>query len=160
MRETKSESKIIAGLKKAKSQEEALTVARRLVREAVDIAKKAGIPPLSVVSPHCSENVDKDEIIDDVDANILNWCGVPVIIDNNTYRLFEMPELNDDPEQKPSFLVTQSTVDLVQPDFERYRPSLERMKEDWQEEKKQFMREKANRKREDQKSAKRSDPQR
>ena len=31
--------------------------------------------------------------------------------------------------------MTQSTADLVQQDFERYRPSLERMAEDWEEKK-------------------------
>jgi len=39
----------------------------------------------------------------------------------------------DNPEQKPVFVVTQSTANLVQQDFERYRPSLERMVEDWRE---------------------------
>jgi hypothetical protein len=67
-----------------------------------------------------------------------------------------MSELNDDLEQKPAFLVTQATADLVRQDFERYKPSLERMAKDWQEEKRQFMREQANRKRDDKKSGKRS----
>jgi hypothetical protein len=144
-------------LKKAVSKEDALNIARRLVQEAVDIADKAGIDPSSVVAPHCSETAVKDN---DDDSKTLNWCGVSVMIDNNTDGLFEMPELNDDLEQKPAFLVTQTTADLVLPDFERYRPSLERMVEDWQEEKNQFMREQANRKRDGKKSAKRSDTKR
>lgn len=126
------------------SKEEALNIARRLVQEALDVAKKAGIAPSSVVEPHCPEPAVKDNNGDDDDAKTLNWCGVPVIIDNNVEELFEMPELNDDLEQKPAFLVTQATADLVRPDFERYKPSLERMAEDWQEEKSQFMRERAN----------------
>lgn len=146
-----------AKLKKAMSKKEALNTARRLIQEGVDVANEAGIDPSSVVAPHCSDTAVKDNNGDDDDSQTLNWCGVPVIIDNNTDGLFEMPELNDDLEQKPAFLVTQATADLVRPDFERYRPSLERMAEDWQEEKKQFMREQANRKMEDRKSAKRSD---
>ena len=63
------------------------------------------------------------------------WGGVPGVIDDSTEGLFEMPEPDDDPEQKPAFLVTQSTADLVQQDFETYQPSLERMAEDWQEDK-------------------------
>ena len=138
------------------SKEEALNSAHRLVQEAVDIANEAGIDASSVVAPHCAEAAVKDNNGgDEDDSKTLNWCGVPVIIDNKIAGLFEMPELNGDLEQKPAFLVTQATADLVQPDFERYRPSLERMAEDWQEEKNQFMREQANRKREDKKSAKR-----
>lgn len=66
----------------------------------------------------------------------LKWCGVSVIIDNDTSELFEMSKPDEDPEQKPAFLVTQSTANLVGQDFERYKPSLERMAEDWQEDKK------------------------
>ena len=145
---------MVAKLKKAMSKEEALNVARRLVQEAVDVANRAGIEPSSVVEAHCFETVVKDS---DDETKTLNWCGIPVIIDNNIEALFEMPEPNNDLEQKPAFLVTQATADLVRPDFERYEPSLERMAEDWQEEKKQFMREQVNKKRDDKKSAKRSD---
>jgi hypothetical protein len=126
------------------SKEEALNIARRLVKEALDVAQKAGIAPSSVVEPHCPEPSVKDNNGDDDDSKTLHWCGVPVIIDNNVEELFKMPELNDDLEQQPAFRVTQATADLVRPDFERYRPSLERMAEDWQEEKKRFMRERAN----------------
>ena len=59
-----------------------------------------------------------------------------VIIDDDTHELFEMSKTDDDPEQKPVFLVTQSTANLVRQDFERYEPSLERMAEGWQENKK------------------------
>ncbi|MDT4897082.1 MAG: hypothetical protein QOH25_2159 [Acidobacteriota bacterium] len=142
---------------KATSKEEAFSTARRLVQEAVDVANKAGIDPSSVLAPHCSESAVKDNNGGGDEGKTLNWCGVPVIINNNTDGLFEMPTLNDDLEQKPAFLVTQATADLVRPDFERYQPSLERMLEDWQDEKNQFMREQANRKRDDKKSAKRSE---
>jgi hypothetical protein len=71
------------------------------------------------------------------------WCGVHVMVDDTTTDLFEMPEPDEDPEQKPAFHVTQSTADLVPKDFELYKPSLERMAEDWQEEKERFMQEKA-----------------
>ncbi len=145
-----------AKLKKAMSKEEALNIARRLVQEAVDIADRAGIAPSAVVALHCAETDVKDNNGAD-DSKTLNWCNVPVIIDNSIDGLFEMPELNADLEQQPAFLVTQATADLVRPDFERYKPSLERMAEDWQEEKKQFMREQANRKRGEKKSAKRSE---
>lgn len=137
------------------SKEEALSVARRLVQEAVDVAAKAGIDPSSVLAPHCSEIAVKDGQDGDDDSKTLNWCDVPVRIDSSTEGLFEMSELNDDHEQQPAFLVTQATADFVRQDFERYRPSLERMAEDWQEEKTQFMREQANRKRDEKKSPKR-----
>ena len=80
--------------------------------------------PLKVMAMFRSEN--------------LKWCGVSVIIDNDTSELFEMSKPDDDPEQKPAFLVTQSTANLVGQDFERYEPSLERMAEDWQEDKNLF----------------------
>lgn len=138
-------------------KEEAFTLATSLVQEAVDVANRAGINASSIVAPHCSEITMKDDNGDDDDSKTLNWCGVPVIIDNSIDGLFEMPELNADLEQQPAFLVTQATADLVRPDFERYKPSLERMAEDWQEEKKQFMREQANRKRGEKKPVKRSE---
>ena len=147
-------------LKKALSKEEALNIARRLVQEAVDVAHQAGIAPSSVVALHCAETAGKGNNSDDGDSEILNWCDVPVIINNDIDGLFEMPQLNADLEQKPAFFVTQATAALVRPDFERYRPSLERMVEDWHEEKTQFMREQANRKRDDKKAAKRSDKKR
>jgi hypothetical protein len=142
--------------KKSMNREEALDAARRLVQEAVDVADRAGIDPSSVLAPHCSEIALKDNDGDGDDSKTLNWCAVPVKIDNSTDGLFEMSELNDDLEQKPVFLVTQATADLVRQDYERYQPSLERMVEDWQEEKNQFMREQAHKKRDDKKSAKRS----
>ena len=136
-------------------REEALGVARRLVGEAVEVADKAGIDRSSVLAPHCPESAAKDNDVDDDGSNSLNWCDVPVRIDNSTDGLFEMPELDGDPEQKPAFLVTQATADLVRQDFERYKPSLERMVEDWQEEKSQLLREQANRKIAEKKSARR-----
>lgn len=117
------------------SKEEALNTARRLVQEAVDVANKAGIDPSNVVAPHCAETAATQADGDDSGSGNLMWGGVPGVIDDSTEGLFEMPEPDDDPEQKPAFLVTQSTADLVQQDFETYQPSLERMAEDWQEDK-------------------------
>lgn len=116
------------------SKEEILKTARGLVREAVDTAVRAGIDPASVVAPHCGETAAaQDEGVSGSQG--LTWCGVPCVIDNGTKGLFEMPEPDEDPEQKPAFIVTQSTADLVRQDFERYQPSLELMVEDWQEKK-------------------------
>ncbi len=116
------------------SKNEALTQARRLVQEGVDVARKAGIDPALVVEPHCAEAANED--VAKSESGHMTWCCVPVIIDNHTTELFEMSEPDDDPDQKPSFVVTQSTANLVQQDFERYKPSLERMVEDWREAKK------------------------
>lgn len=118
-----------------------MDTARRLVREAVDVAQKAGINPSDVVAPHCSETSATQDGGDPASAS-QTWCGVPVVVDNDTGGLFEMPELDDDPEQQPAFLVTQSTADLVRDDSERYEPSLERMAEDWHENKKRRLFEK------------------
>ena len=116
------------------SKKEAFIHAQSLVQEGVDVARNAGIDPASVVQPHCAEtatpNVAKEE------SSKLMWCCVPVVIDDHTTELFAMPEHDDDPEQQPAFVVTQSTANLVQQDFERYKPSLERMAEDWRESKK------------------------
>ena len=124
------------------SKEEALNNARRLVQEAVDIANSAGIDPADVVAPHCAETAATQNHGDDQSSENLSWCGVSVIIDNDTSELFEMSKPDDDPEQKPAFHVTQSTANLVQKDFERYKPSLERMAEDWQENKETLSKEK------------------
>jgi hypothetical protein len=118
------------------SKEEALNTARRLVREAVDAAGEAGVDPSSVVAPFCPETAAaRDDDDERGGSHELMWGEVPGVIDNSTEGLFEMPEPDDDPEQKPAFLVTQSTADLVRQDFERYKPSLERMAEDWEEKK-------------------------
>ena len=69
----------------------------------------------------------------------IEWCCVPVIVDNAISDLFQMPAPNGDSAQEPAFLVTQSTVDLVPQDFERYKPSLQRMAEDWRQEKERVM---------------------
>ncbi len=122
------------------NREEALNTARRLVQQAVDVANRAGIDASDVVAPHCAEAAATEDNGDGSGNRI--WCGVPVIIDNDTEGLFEMSEPDDDREQKPAFLVTQSTADLVRQDFERYKPSLERMAKDWQEDKNRFLFEK------------------
>lgn len=139
------------------NREEAFESARRLVQEGVDVANQAGIATAAVISPHCPEIDAQDEKANQDSSESLNWCGLPVRIDNAIEGLFEMPEPKDDPEQQPVFLVTQATADLVRQDFERYQPSLERMVEDWQEEKSHFMRELAHRKKDEKKAAKRSD---
>ena len=121
------------------SKEEALKTARRLVREAVDVAGRAGIDPALVVAPHCPETSAAEDDDHGRGSHALMLGEVPGVIDNNTVGLFEMPEPDDDPEQKPAFLMTQSTAELVQQDFERYTPSLERMAEDWVEKKKRIL---------------------
>ena len=119
------------------SKEEALNTARRLVQEAVDMAGRAGHDPASVVAPHCPETAAPQD--DGRGSQTLMLGEVPAVIDNSTEGLFEMPEPDDDPEQKPAFVVTQSTADLVRQDFERYKPSLERMAEDWEEKKERVL---------------------
>ena len=117
------------------SKEEALKTARGLVREAVDAAGRAGIDPALVVAPHCSETAAAQDDDDGSGPENLMFGEVPGVIDNSTEGLFEMPEPDDDPEQKPAFIVTESTADFVRRDFARYQPSLERMAEDWVEKK-------------------------
>jgi hypothetical protein len=124
------------------NKEEALNTARRLVQEAVDVADRAGIDASDVVAPYCAESAATQADGDAPGSGSLTWCGVPVIIDNDIEGLFEMSEPDDDREQEPAFLVTQSTEDLVRQDFERYKPSLERMAKDWQEDKNRFLFEK------------------
>ncbi|HEX8293866.1 MAG TPA: hypothetical protein VF570_19025 [Pyrinomonadaceae bacterium] len=119
------------------SKEEALNAARRLVREAVDVAGRAGIDPASVVAPHCQETAASQA--DGGSSQSLMFGEVPAVIDNSTEGLFEMSEPDQDPGQKPVFIVTQSTADLVRQDFERYKPSLERMAEDWEEKKERVL---------------------
>ena len=118
------------------NRDEVLSKARRLVQEAVDVANRAGIDPSQVVAPHCAETAAIHDDGDSPSSENLKWCGVSVVIDDGTHELFEMSKPNDDPEQKPAFLVTQSTANLVRQDFERYEPSLERMAKEWQENKK------------------------
>jgi len=121
------------------SKEEALKTARRLVREAVDTAVRAGINPGLVVAPHCPETPAAEDDDRGRGSHTLMLGEVPGVIDNSTVGLFEMPEPDNDPEQKPAFIMTQSTADLVRQDFERYKPSLERMAEDWVEKKERVL---------------------
>ncbi|MBA3568737.1 MAG: hypothetical protein H0W34_14160 [Pyrinomonadaceae bacterium] len=72
----------------------------------------------------------------------LNWCCVPVIVDDDTTELFLMPAPDEVAEQQPAFCVTESTADLVSQDFARYQPSLQRMAEDWREAKARVMQDK------------------
>jgi hypothetical protein len=67
------------------------------------------------------------------------WCCVPVVIDDETSELFQLPSPDEDPEQAITFRVTQSTADLVPQDFDRYKPSLQRMVDDWRAQKERVM---------------------
>jgi hypothetical protein len=69
----------------------------------------------------------------------IEWCCVPVVVDNATTDLFHMTPPNQDADQKPEFRVTPATMELVPQDFERYQPSLQRMAEHWREEKEREM---------------------
>jgi hypothetical protein len=69
----------------------------------------------------------------------IEWCCVPVVVDNTTTELFHMAPPNQDADQKPEFRVTRATMDLVPQDFQRYKPSLERMAEGWREDKEREM---------------------
>lgn len=117
------------------SKTEALSDAHKLVQEALDLATKAGIEPSEVVEPFCAEAA-LNQNDNGRTSESLTWCCVPVIIDNETSDLFEMSKPDDNPQQMPAFVVTQSTADLVEQDFERYRPSLESMAEEWRKAKK------------------------
>jgi hypothetical protein len=121
---------------RAQSKAGALSDARKLVQEAVDVANRAGIDPSYVFEPHLVEAKTQD--VNDRGSENLTWCCVPVIIDNGTTELFEMSKPDGNPEQEPVFVVTRSTANLVQQDFERYKPSLERMVEDWREAKREY----------------------
>jgi hypothetical protein len=72
----------------------------------------------------------------------LDWCSVPVIVDDDTTELFQMPAPDEDAEQQPVFRVTNSTVELVSQDFGRYQPSLQRMADNWHEAKQRVMQDK------------------
>ncbi len=129
---------------KSTRKDAVLSNARRLVQEAVDVANRAGIDPSQVVEPHCAETPATHDDGDGPSSDKLKWCGVAVVIDDGTHELFEMSKPDDDPEQKPAFLVTHSTANLVRQDFERYEPSLQRMKKEWQENKKSLSNQKTN----------------
>ena len=131
------------------SQQEAFITARKLVEEAVEVATKAGLDPSAVIEPHCPETIaalEHDGRRPGADPPGLVWCGVPVIIDNDTVVPFEMLRRTADPEQRPVLQVTESTAALVRQEFERYRESLERMAENWQEEKTRLLAEAKGRK--------------
>ena len=117
---------------RAHPKAEALSDPRNLFQEVVDVANRAGIDPSYVFEPHHLAEAKTQDVMIEGQEN-LTWCCVPVIIDNDTTELFDMSKPNDNPEQEPVFVVTQSTANFVQQDFERYRPSLERMVEDWRE---------------------------
>ena len=124
------------------SKQEALDAARRLVKEAVDVAGRAGVDPAEVVAPHCQGEGAAPGGPAAPEQGERVWCGVPWAVDDSATGLFEMPAPDDDPDQRPVFRVTASTAELVRQEFERYKPSLERMVEDWQEAKALHMQDK------------------
>ena len=71
----------------------------------------------------------------------IEWCCIPVTVDDTVVNLIDMTTPNQDALQKPEFRVTSTTVDLVPLDFDRYKPSLERMAANWCEEKALVMKE-------------------
>ncbi len=70
----------------------------------------------------------------------IEWCSVPVTVDNTVSELIHMTAPDQNAQQKPEFRVTKATMDLVPLDFDRYKPSLERMAAYWHEEKKRELR--------------------
>jgi hypothetical protein len=74
-----------------------------------------------------------------VSTKSIEWCCVPVVIDDETSELFQIPSPDEDPGQRITFRVTQSTADLVPQDFDRYKPSLQRMVDHWREQKERVM---------------------
>ena len=65
----------------------------------------------------------------------IEWCSIPVTVDNNVAELLHITPPDQDVKQKPEFRVTKATLGLVTLDFDRYKPSLERMAAHWHEEK-------------------------
>lgn len=65
----------------------------------------------------------------------VEWCSIPVTIDDTVADLLHMTPPDEDANQKPEFRITEATMGLVTLDFERYKPSLERMAAHWHEEK-------------------------
>jgi hypothetical protein len=74
-----------------------------------------------------------------MDNKQIEWCSIPVTIDNSVADLLHMTPPDQDMEQKPEFRVTKATLGLVTLDFARYKPSLERMLAHWLEEKERQM---------------------
>jgi hypothetical protein len=69
----------------------------------------------------------------------IQWCCIPVTVDDTVADLIYMTPPNQDAKQEPEFRVTKATVDLVPLDFDLYKPSLERMAVDWREQKEREM---------------------
>lgn len=69
----------------------------------------------------------------------IEWCCIPVIVDDTVSELIDMTPPNGEAQQTPEFRVTKATMSLVPLDFERYKPSLERMAAHWHEEKEREM---------------------
>lgn len=70
------------------------------------------------------------------------WCGVPVIVNESVPgEEFIMPYFDTDPEQQPSFTVTQATLRLVASRSDEYVPIIKSMVEEWRKGKERFLRE-------------------
>ena len=69
----------------------------------------------------------------------VEWCSIPVTVDDTVSELLHMEPPNQQAKQKPEFRVTEATMGLVRLDFARYKPSLERMAAHWHEEKEREM---------------------
>ena len=69
----------------------------------------------------------------------IEWCCIPVTVDDTVAELIHMKPPNQEAEQQPEFRVTKATMALVPLDFDRYKPSLERMAKHWHEEKERQM---------------------
>lgn len=69
----------------------------------------------------------------------IEWCCIPVTVDDTVAELIQMTPPNQDAKQQPEFRVTKATMGLVPQDFDRYKPSLERMAAHWHEEKERQM---------------------
>jgi hypothetical protein len=69
----------------------------------------------------------------------IEWCCIPVTVDDTVAELIYMTPPNQDAKQEPEFRVTKATMGLVPLDFDRYKPSLERMAAHWREEKQRTM---------------------
>lgn len=69
----------------------------------------------------------------------IEWCCIPVTVDDTVAELIHMTPPNQDAKQQPEFRVTKATMGLVPLDFELYKPSLERMAQHWHEEKERQM---------------------
>ena len=69
----------------------------------------------------------------------IQWCCIPVTVDDTVAELLHMTPPNQDAKQQPEFRVSKATMGLVPLDFNLYEPSLQRMAAHWHEEKEREM---------------------